>query len=449
MNEAVEAAYQLEDRVGIQLGPGHRERLYCPPTGAGRPPAEAAADGRGDPDPTTAGRPRRRPRFRLQPLRAPGRPVERAGRELPLPQLRLPAASSAADHRPGRARTAWPARWPTGVGGLAAASGDRADVSRGRRRGTEPAELPARLAGAAADRGVLRLGRRGQDHGVGRLRPGGRPARAGGPASSRSTRPGAWPTPSASTPWPTPPPPIAGRLAGRALGPHARPQGHLRRPGRPLRPHARAGRGHPGQPPLPEPDRRPVGHPGVHGHGEALRADRERRLRPGRGGHPAHPQRPRLPRRPAPAHPVPREPPLPGPAHADPGLPAGRAVATQALLRTISKVAGAEIVHDAVAFFQAFAGHGGGLPASGPTHMRRLLARPTTAFVLVTSPRPDTVEEAGWFADKLNETGLAVDGLVVNRVHPALRPRRPTLPTAPAGQRPGRARRRTCAATRP
>ena len=92
-------------------------------------------------------------------------------------------------------------------------------------------------------------------------------------------------------------------------------------------------------------------------------------------------------------------------------------VATQALLRTISKVAGAEIVHDAVAFFQAFEGMEEGFRVRAE-HMRRLLARRTTAFVLVTSPRSDTVEEAGWFADKLNESGLAVEGLVVNRVHP-------------------------------
>ena len=93
-------------------------------------------------------------------------------------------------------------------------------------------------------------------------------------------------------------------------------------------------------------------------------------------------------------------------------------VATQALLRTISKVAGAEIVHDAVAFFQAFEGMEEGFRIRAD-HMRKLLARRTTAFVLVTSPRSDTVEEAGWFADKLNESGLAVEGLVVNRVHPA------------------------------
>jgi anion-transporting ArsA/GET3 family ATPase len=92
-------------------------------------------------------------------------------------------------------------------------------------------------------------------------------------------------------------------------------------------------------------------------------------------------------------------------------------VATQALLRTISKVAGADIVQDAVTFFQAFEGMEEGFRRRAE-HMRRLLARRTTAFVLVTSPRADSVEEAGWFADKLNESGLAVEGLVVNRMHP-------------------------------
>jgi len=106
-------------------------------------------------------------------------------------------------------------------------------------------------------------------------------------------------------------------------------------------------------------------------------------------------------------------------------------VATQALLRTISKVAGAEIVHDAVAFFRAFEGMEEGFRTRAE-HMRRLLARRTTAFVLVTSPRSDTVEEAGWFADKLNESGLAVEGLVVNRVHPAFGSAGP-LPDAPVG----------------
>jgi anion-transporting ArsA/GET3 family ATPase len=47
-----------------------------------------------------------------------------------------------------------------------------------------------------------------------------------------------------------------------------------------------------------------------------------------------------------------------------------------------------------------------------------LLAHPETAFVLVASPRRDTVAEAQYFADRLGEAGIAVQSLVVNRMHP-------------------------------
>jgi anion-transporting ArsA/GET3 family ATPase len=92
-------------------------------------------------------------------------------------------------------------------------------------------------------------------------------------------------------------------------------------------------------------------------------------------------------------------------------------LASQALLKTISKVAGAEIVNDAVAFFQAFAGMEEGFRLRA-RHVHRLLAQDSTAFVLVAAPRIDTVAEAGWFADRLEDSGLKVDALVVNRVHP-------------------------------
>ena len=65
-------------------------------------------------------------------------------------------------------------------------------------------------------------------------------------------------------------------------------------------------------------------------------------------------------------------------------------VATQALLRTISKVAGAEIVQDAVGFFQAFEGMEDGF-RSRASAVHELLSDPETAYVLVTSARPDAV----------------------------------------------------------
>ena len=106
-------------------------------------------------------------------------------------------------------------------------------------------------------------------------------------------------------------------------------------------------------------------------------------------------------------------------------------VAMQTMLRTLSKVAGADIVQDAITFFQAFEGMEEGFRVRAE-HMRDLLGRDSTAFVLVTAPRDDTVEEARWFADRLEESGMTVNGLVVNRVFPHFA-QTPGLAPAPAG----------------
>jgi anion-transporting ArsA/GET3 family ATPase len=107
-------------------------------------------------------------------------------------------------------------------------------------------------------------------------------------------------------------------------------------------------------------------------------------------------------------------------------------LATQALLRTIAKVAGAEIVQDAVAFFQAFQGMESGFHDRA-AEVRRLLADPSTAYVVVTSPRPDAVEEARFFAAKLADRGVIATGLVVNRIHPRFAVAGAPLPDAPEG----------------
>jgi anion-transporting ArsA/GET3 family ATPase len=92
-------------------------------------------------------------------------------------------------------------------------------------------------------------------------------------------------------------------------------------------------------------------------------------------------------------------------------------VAAQALLRTIAKVAGADIVRDAVTFFQAFEGMEEGFRIRA-ARVRELLVQDGTSFVLVASPRPDSVDEAVHFAGKLVESDMAVTALVVNRVQP-------------------------------
>jgi len=93
-------------------------------------------------------------------------------------------------------------------------------------------------------------------------------------------------------------------------------------------------------------------------------------------------------------------------------------VAAQTFLRTVSRVVGGDVVQDAIAFFQAFEGMEEGFRMRA-VRVNELLAAPETAFVLVASPRQDTVEEAHFFADRLREAGIVVQGLIVNRVHPS------------------------------
>lgn len=92
-------------------------------------------------------------------------------------------------------------------------------------------------------------------------------------------------------------------------------------------------------------------------------------------------------------------------------------VATRSVLRTMSKVVGSEVVDDVVDFFQAFEGMEEGFRtrAAGVTG---LLCSPVTAFVLVTSPRPDAVSEALYLASRLGESRINVAQVVVNRMHP-------------------------------
>ncbi len=107
-------------------------------------------------------------------------------------------------------------------------------------------------------------------------------------------------------------------------------------------------------------------------------------------------------------------------------------IATQALLKTISRVAGAEIVQDAVTFFQAFAGMEVGFDERAGA-VRELLADPLTAYLVVTSPRTDALEESGYFAARLEERGVRTAALVVNRIHPRFASPAVTLPDAEPG----------------
>jgi len=92
-------------------------------------------------------------------------------------------------------------------------------------------------------------------------------------------------------------------------------------------------------------------------------------------------------------------------------------VALQAFLRTVSRTVGTEVIQDLVAFFQAFEGMEDGFRQRARAVLA-LLDDPSTSFVLVTAPRRDAVEEAEFFASRLAENDIPIEGLVINRVHP-------------------------------
>ena len=91
--------------------------------------------------------------------------------------------------------------------------------------------------------------------------------------------------------------------------------------------------------------------------------------------------------------------------------------AVQAFIRTVSRVVGAQVVDDIVAFFRSFEGMEEGFRTRA-ARVVEILGQPETRFVLVTSPRRDAIEEARFFAEKIGDHHLAVDALIVNRMHP-------------------------------
>jgi anion-transporting ArsA/GET3 family ATPase len=93
-------------------------------------------------------------------------------------------------------------------------------------------------------------------------------------------------------------------------------------------------------------------------------------------------------------------------------------VAAQTFLRTVAKVVGGEVIDDAIAFFRAFEGMEEGFRERADAVLQ-LLSADETAFVLVASPRRDTIEEAQFFARRLGEAGITVRALSVNRMHPS------------------------------
>ena len=94
-------------------------------------------------------------------------------------------------------------------------------------------------------------------------------------------------------------------------------------------------------------------------------------------------------------------------------------VAAMTFLRIVKRIVGAEVLDDTAEFFSNLEGMYEGFKERA-RDVATLLSSPTTSFVVVTSPAEDSVQEAAFFATRLDEAGLPFGALIVNRVHPKL-----------------------------
>jgi anion-transporting ArsA/GET3 family ATPase len=90
---------------------------------------------------------------------------------------------------------------------------------------------------------------------------------------------------------------------------------------------------------------------------------------------------------------------------------------TQSALRSTSRLVGADLVDDVIAFFAAFEGLDDEFRRRA-SEVNRLLLGPDTGFVLVTSPRYQAVRESEWLLAELRRRDVAVSTVVVNRATP-------------------------------
>lgn len=86
-------------------------------------------------------------------------------------------------------------------------------------------------------------------------------------------------------------------------------------------------------------------------------------------------------------------------------------------LRVVQKVIGTQLLKDTAEFFANFEGMYEGFKQRAQ-EVFELLRENTSAFVVVTVPTEQAVDEALFFASTLNEYELPFGGLVVNRIHP-------------------------------
>ena len=106
----------------------------------------------------------------------------------------------------------------------------------------------------------------------------------------------------------------------------------------------------------------------------------------------------------------------------DPGLRAGKLGlgllkrSGAWMFKVLEKVTGFQVLADLSEFIASFSGMYGGFRERAQ-RVEELLREQSSAFLLVTSPAPPTVDEAIYFFQKIQDAKIPFGGFVVNRVH--------------------------------
>lgn len=99
---------------------------------------------------------------------------------------------------------------------------------------------------------------------------------------------------------------------------------------------------------------------------------------------------------------------------------------TGVVFGVMKRLTGIDLLEDLSEFFRSFGDMSKGFRERAE-RVNALLADSRTAFLLVTSPRRDSIDEAGWFHHRLLDSGMPFAGAVVNRVQTSEGVRRPDL----------------------
>ncbi len=85
-------------------------------------------------------------------------------------------------------------------------------------------------------------------------------------------------------------------------------------------------------------------------------------------------------------------------------------------LSVLKRIVGFDLIADLAEFFNAFSGMVDGFQARAK-RVNKLLAAPTTCFLVVCGPQGEPIDEAVYFHRKLVEAKLPFGGVIVNKVH--------------------------------